>query len=122
MNGILVDESLSRALAEAIRKGSLGVPVRRIGDGMAPVRGTPDPDILLWIEANDFVLVTDNRGSMPVHLAHHLEAGRHVPGIIQVPREYSFGELAEQVELVYGASITGELVDRITHVHVDEQP
>ena len=90
----------------------------RLGEGLGPPRGTKDPVLLVWIEQNGFVLVTDNRESIPVHLAEHLDQGGHVPGILQVPEEYAFGELADEIALVVGASLAGELEDRITHVHV----
>jgi len=48
----------------------------KIGMPGVPPSGTLDPEILLWCEGNDFILVTNNRKSMPVHLADHLAAGR----------------------------------------------
>jgi hypothetical protein len=55
-----------------------------MGDGQALRRGTLDPEVLVWCEAHDCVLVTDNRRSMPGHLADHIAVGRHVEGIFQV--------------------------------------
>ena len=52
-----------------------------VGDRGAPPRGTLDPDILIWCEEHRFVLVTNNRKSMPRQLADHLALGRHIPGI-----------------------------------------
>lgn len=36
-----------------------------IGEAMTPERGTPDPDVLIWIAAHGCMLVTNNRASMP---------------------------------------------------------
>jgi Domain of unknown function (DUF5615) len=52
-----------------------------IDDPEAPSAGTSDPAILVWLEQHGYILVTENRSSMPRHLPDHLEAGRHVPGI-----------------------------------------
>ena len=38
-------------------------------------------DILNWCELNGFIVVTNNRNSMPVHLAEHLAQNRYIPGI-----------------------------------------
>ena len=75
-----------------------------IGDPGAPHSGTRDPDMLLWCEANGFMLVTRNRQSMPVHLQEHLAAGHHVPGIVVVPPQMTMGSLMDQVWLAWGAS------------------
>ena len=57
-----------------------------IGDPDAPPRGTLDPEILLWCESQNFVLVTNNRRSMPVHLADHLASDHHTSGIFTIKR------------------------------------
>ena len=72
----LLDEHLRRAIQEQLRE----MDVRRIGDAGVPPLGTPDPDILTWIQRNNYILVTNNRTTMPRHLTEHLQAGRHVPG------------------------------------------
>jgi hypothetical protein len=37
------------------------------------------PEVLLWCEEYGFVLVTNNRSSMPVHLEEHLAQGHRIP-------------------------------------------
>ena len=55
-----------------------------VADPGAPSRGAFDPDILVWCEEHRFVLVTNNRKSIPRHLADHLALDRHVPGILVI--------------------------------------
>nr|WP_293128835.1 DUF5615 family PIN-like protein [Microcoleus sp. bin38.metabat.b11b12b14.051] len=50
-----------------------------MGEPEAPSRGTLDPEILKWCEEYNFILVTNNRKSMPVHLTDHLAERRHIP-------------------------------------------
>src|SRR5947207_2636961 len=80
-----------------------------VGDPGVPARGTPDPDILLWCEASDFVLVTNNRRSMPVHLAEHLSAGRHVPGILVLRHRATVSAVLESLQLIVTAASPGDL-------------
>jgi hypothetical protein len=82
----LLDENLrSRALWVAIQQHNAHNPLTldavRVGDPSAPPTGTPDPDLLLWCEGEGRVLLSLDKGSLPVHLARHLQAGRHCPGI-----------------------------------------
>ncbi len=118
MSGLLLDENMPQRVARALRARDDTLAVRTVGDGIAPPLGTPDPELLRWIEEWEFVLLTNNRRSMPVHLAAHLATGHHVPGVLQVPEEYRLGPLADEVVLVLGASLAGELADQITYLQL----
>jgi hypothetical protein len=78
----LLDEHIDPKLRAQLIRQAPDLVVWIIGDPGAPKRGTLDPDILLWCEANGFMLVTSDRRSMPVHLQAHLATGHHVPGIL----------------------------------------
>lgn len=71
----LLDEHISPAYrSRLIHQAEINNPpfnleVWMIGDPGAPPKGTPDPDVLRWCDLNGFALVTNNRRSMPVHLA-----------------------------------------------------
>ena len=77
----LLDENVASLFRIELVRREPAVVVWKIGDPGLPPRGTLDPEILRWCEEQDFLLVTNNRKSMPEHLAAHLDAGRHVPGI-----------------------------------------
>ncbi|MGH9798774.1 MAG: DUF5615 family PIN-like protein [Blastocatellia bacterium] len=89
-----------------------------IGDPDAPAKGTLDPDILLWCESHGFVLVTNNRRSMPVHLADHLIAGHHVPGIFTINQDVSIGQLMDELILIAFAALEDEFADHITFLPI----
>ena len=54
----LIDENTTPALADQLRRRQPALEVASVGDDVAPPKGTPDPNILLWIEAHGFTLVT----------------------------------------------------------------
>jgi hypothetical protein len=89
-----------------------------VGTPGAPPKGTLDPAILLWCEQNSFILVTNNRHSMPAHLRDHLAQGRHVPGIFVMNAKMSIGETIEELLLIWGASDEKEYHDRISFLPV----
>lgn len=89
-----------------------------IGDPDAPARGTLDPEILRWCEAHGFALVTNNRRSMPVHLADHLAAGHHLSGIFIVKPDLSVKQMLDDLILIACASVEDEFADRITFLPV----
>ncbi len=53
---------------------------------------------------------------MPQHLADHLAAGHHVPGIFTINLDVSIGLIIEQLILIAGASFEGEYIDQIVYV------
>lgn len=91
----LLDEHVPPFIQVQLAQVEPDIRVYVIGEGSAPVRGTPDPEVLTWIEAHGCMLVTNNRASMPVHLADHLTLGRHLPGIVQLPRRMNIGAILD---------------------------
>lgn len=90
--------------------------VWRVGDVTAPPLHLPDPDILVWCEENEHILVTNNRASMPVHLANHLNAGRHMPGILVIKRNMPWGVLIDELEFIWQHISPDELIDQIKYL------
>ena len=74
--GLLFDEHVARSLQEQLHQAEPQLRLFAVGDGIAPPLGTPDPGLLRWLEEHNCLLVTNNRSSMPGHLADHLAAGK----------------------------------------------
>jgi hypothetical protein len=116
--GYLYDENLAPSYAQALRDLEPLVDCRQIGDVDAPPKGTLDPQILEWLDGRQLVLITNNRASMPVHLADHLAAGGHIQGIVVIKRTMSPGELADELLFIAGGSFPDEYLDRIIHLPI----
>lgn len=112
----LMDENLDPIYQIQLRRKEPDLVVWAIGDPNTPAKGTLDPDILLWCERYGFVLVTNNRSSMPVHLRDHLAQGHHIPGIFQLNPSMSVGETLEELVLAALASLEGEYSDQISYL------
>jgi hypothetical protein len=112
----LLDEHVPRALRAAILRRSPDLSVWHIGQAGAPPFGTPDPLVLQWCESADCLLVTNNRKSMPGHLAEHLSRGGHIPGILILDLGMSLVETAEHLILVAIASFPEEHRDTIEYL------
>lgn len=112
----LLDEHIDPVLRRELVRTAPELVVWIIGDPGAPARGTLDPDILIWCEANDFCLVTNNRRSMPRHLADHLALGRHMPGIFVVGLAMTLGQMIDELVLIAGASVDEEFRDLMIYL------
>lgn len=107
-----IESSLLRRAAESHEASEL--VVWAIGDPDAPARGALDPEILRWCEAHGFALVTNNRRSMPIHLAE----GHHLSGIFIVKPDLSVKQTLDELILIACASLEDEFADRITFLPV----
>lgn len=114
----LLDEHVTSEFRRQLLRRMPDLTVWRIGERGAPSIGTPDPDILAWCEAEGFLLVTSNRASMPVHLAEHLTAGRHVPGMLAIRRRATFNLVLNDLHLIAEVALAMECQDRIVYLPV----
>ena len=109
----LLDEHVPLSYRVQILRRNPDLRVWVIGDPNAPPKSTPDPVILSWCEVNSFILVTNNRRTMPRHLADHLAAGRRVPGIFILNDGMSMGQTIDELLLIAQGSFDDEYRDRL---------
>jgi hypothetical protein len=108
----LLDEHVDLAIQRGLRRREPEIEVLRVRDPGAPPAGTLDPDILIWLEDQGYILVTENRSTIPDHLVEHFAAGRHIPGIFWIRPHTSIGRVTEELFLVWSASNAEEYFDR----------
>lgn len=108
----LLDEHISRAVQRQLRRLDPQIEVLVVGDPDAPPKGTSDPDILEWLEINYFILVTENRSTIPDHLMTHYAAGRHISGLFWIRPDTPLGQVTEELYLIWHASTAEEYKDR----------
>lgn len=108
----LLDENLSPDFVAAIQQRDPTIDIKWVRGPETPPEGTLDPEVLLFCEAEQRALITNNRASMPGHEAEHFAAGHHHYGILQLHVGHSFGEYVDAILLFDGASETEEWIDR----------
>lgn len=108
---ILLDEHVDRDLMHVLRSPPYDFDVTCVGLSDAPNRGTADADLLMWCEANDAILVTMDRRTIPSLLQAHLNAGRHVAGILFISAGAGWRELADDIQIAITCLEPWELRD-----------
>ena len=116
MRRYLIDENISPEYRTQLLYHEPSLTVLAVGDEGAPPKSTPDPEILVWCEQNQFNLITNNRDSMPQHLSDHIAAGHHVPGIFTINLEVPMGKIIDELLLIAGASDEDEYMDEIKYL------
>ena len=112
----LLDEHVSPAIQRQLRRLAPQIEILAVGDAEAPPNGALDPDILVWLEENNYILVTENRNTMPAHFSDHLAAGRHVPGIFCIRPNFTIGRIIDELYMIWYASTADEYRDRILFI------
>ncbi|MBW4491981.1 MAG: DUF5615 family PIN-like protein [Oscillatoria princeps RMCB-10] len=112
----LLDENVLPLYRDQLRRLQPDLTVWMVGEPGVPAKSTKDPEILCWCELNKFIIVTNNRSSMPVHLSDHLAAGRHIPGIFVLRPRAEIGQVIDDLILIALAANENEYQDRIVHI------
>lgn len=114
----LLDENVDPVLRKALHQQIPEMTVWRVGDPIAPPNGTLDPAILDWCSQNRFILITNNRASMPIHLKEHLSAGRSAPGIFVLNPNITQEQILQELVLVWSASDLEEYANLIWYLPI----
>jgi hypothetical protein len=116
----LLDENLRGQLWDAIsRHNTLGgylIDALRVGDPGAPSLGTSDPDLLVWAEHEQRVLVSIDRSTIPRHIREHLNSGHHTAGVILIRKSARSGSIVSYLETAAYASEPHEWRDQTEYV------
>ena len=108
----LLDENLDHDIAREVRRHDPSVDILYVGEQGAPLLGTLDPAILEFCETEQRILITNNRTSMPGHIADHQAAGKHHWGVLKTrARKPAVGPLIDEILLIAGASEAEEYYD-----------
>lgn len=112
----LLDENLSPVWRNQLLHHQPDLMVWMIGDPFAPAQGTLDPEILAWCEDHQFLPVTNNRRSMPGHLAEHLAGNRSIPGILALRKSASMGRAIADRLLIARVGVEDDFQNRIRFI------
>ena len=112
----LLDENVDPKYKTQMARRNPEICMWVVGEPAAPPRGTLDPEILDWCEMHSFILVTNNRASMPAHLLEHINTGHHVPGIFILAPNLTMGQNIEQLAFIAEASFEDEYQDQIVYL------
>lgn len=116
----LLDESQRGRLFNATerhnREGLPPLDIVCVGQPDDLPLSSSDPAILLWAERENRILISADCNTLPDHLANHLAAGHHSPGVFLVRPGTSLAALVEHLVLVAHASDDYEWRDHIEFV------
>ena len=107
---------LWQAIQQHNASGGYPLDVVRVGDPPDLPLGTLDPELLFWAEREGRILLSLDFRTMPGHLAHHLQIGRHSPGLALILQHRSLSDVLTSLVLAASCGDPIDFQDRIDYL------
>lgn len=107
---------LWQAIQQHNALGSHPIDVVRVGDLADLPLGTPDPELLLWAEREQRILLSFDHQTMPGHFSDHLRSGRTSPGLVLILPHRSIPELLASLFISAYCGYAIDFQDRINYI------
>jgi hypothetical protein len=104
---------LWQAIQQHNALGTYPLDAVRVGDPPDLPLGTTDPDLLIWAEREGRILLSLDYRTLPGHLARHLQAGGHSPGIFLLRRPAALSAVVADLVLTAQAGDAADFQDTI---------
>jgi hypothetical protein len=91
----LLDEHIDHSIQRQLRRLDPHVDVIAIGESGSPAAGTSDSDILLWMEESGYILITENRSTIPDHLKNIMRPATICPACSGFGHRHRLAELSK---------------------------
>jgi hypothetical protein len=114
----LIDECMKRAVAASLHRAEPAIEVYRVGQPGLPTLGASDSELLAFCEDQELVLVSQDRKSMPEHIARHQMSGRNTFGVLLVSPDCTFREMIDDLVLVWTATERAEWVNVLQYLPI----
>ena len=105
------DADVHGEIIRGLRRRLLEIDLVRAQDALT--EGTPDPEVLAWVAAENRVLITNDRNTMVGFAYQHVAAGEPVPGLIATTNEQSIGSAIDDILLIAEYMPEDEVRDQV---------
>ena len=111
---LLADENFNGDIVRALLLRQPGLDIVRVQDvGLA---GLADPDILAWAAANERIILTHDRATLPDYACERVAVGEKMPGVFILNDRLPVGHATREILLVIACSEQPEWSDRVVRL------
>lgn len=111
---LVADENFNNAIVRGLIRINPDLDIVRVQD--VGLSATDDPEILEWAANEDRVLLTHDVTTITKYAYERVEAGKYMPGVIEVSRKVSLGTAIEEILYVAEICDHGELDGQIVYL------
>ncbi len=109
----LIDECVSNHLLHGVREHLPTLDITQVGEDDGPPKGISDPELLIYAEKNDRLLVSTDHQTLPFLVSTHLLQGRHTYGVLLIGHRISFERIAAELNLLHAAGTAEQWIDQL---------
>jgi len=113
----LTDANFNLHIVSGLRRRQPGIDIMTAQQ--TDILDAPDPGVLLFARAQDRILLTHDRKTMPAHfdaLLATLPSGEHSPGVMSTEQMLPIGSAIEAILEVWACSIHDEWRDLLVYL------
>ena len=92
---LLLDENFHGDIERGLRRQEPSIDMVRVQD--VGLSGADDPEILSWSAAQDRILVTHDRKTIPKFAYQRINGGEAMPGVLVVRDDAAIGAAIEEI-------------------------
>ncbi len=111
---LVADENFNSAILRGLLRVKPNLDIVRVQD--VGLSATDDPIILEWAASEDRIVLTHDAATMTKYAYERINAGKYMPGIIEVSRKVPLGTAIDDILLIAGTSQHGELAGQIIYL------
>ena len=111
---LAADENFNSAILRGLLRGKPNLDLVRVQD--VGLTATDDPIILNWAAKENRVLLTHDTATMTNYAYERINAGKYMPGIVEVSRKVPLGIAIDDILLVAETCQLGELEGQIVYL------
>src|SRR5258708_989390 len=113
---LLSDENFDGAIVRGLLLRQPGLNLVRVQD--VGLSGADDPAILAWAAANDRILLTHDRATMPDFAYARVVGGEPMPGVFVLNDRFPVGQAIDELLLLDACSEQAEWRGRVVYLPV----
>lgn len=106
------DENFDGAILRGLFRRYAGLDITRVQD--VALNATSDAEILEWAAANDCILLTHDRDTVPFFAYSRVRAQQPMPGVFLVSDRMPIGQAIDEILLAIDCLKPEECKDRVT--------
>lgn len=111
---LAADENFNNNIVRGLLRTKVDVDIVRIQD--VGLSGADDPTILDWAAQQGRVLLTHDVSTITKYAYERVEAGQAMPGVFEVSRAASIGQVIEDILLLVECSFENEWEGQIIYL------
>lgn len=114
MLALAADENFNNAIVRGLLRRRPEVDILRIQD--AGLSGADDPTVLEWAAHESRILLTHDVSTMTHYAYERIREGKPMPGVFEVSRHLSVGQVIDDLLLIIDYSLEGEWEGQVRYL------